>query len=90
MLYLPPIVQCLFELACEVFLPGDLSSELGFVWALIKYSLSTTWLMGELGGPDAWPGEANLGLISGFGYSLEVAKHVWRCCQIVVRAESNL
>lgn len=57
-LYYPRIVQHLFELGCEVFLPGDLSSELCFVWALIKSSLHVAWLMSERGSKcrvNPWP-----------------------------------
>lgn len=41
-------------------------------------------------GPDAWSGEASLGLIPGLRHSLEETMPAWKCCQIVVCAESNL
>lgn len=41
-------------------------------------------------GPNARSGEASLGLIPGFRHSLEETMPVWKCCQIVMCAESNL
>lgn len=83
------IVQHLFELGCEVFIPGDSSSELCFVWVLINSNLGTAWVMSGLGSKFMVRG-AGLGWIPGLSYSSEGTKPMQRCYQIVVCAESNL
>ena len=66
----PTRAQRFLELGCAVCLPGDLSSELCFVWALIKSGLSTAWLMSALGS-KCMAGEASLGLLPRLGASSE-------------------